>query len=57
MTVRIFRYNGEIAFETLRELPHPKGKFIAGFAKDEEDAKARVMKYCGDIPVTFQRDL
>jgi hypothetical protein len=48
MTVRIYpATNGRVAFETISELPHERGKFIAGFARDEEDAKRKAKEYAG----------
>lgn len=46
MTVRIYpATNGRVAFETVSDLPHERGKFIAGFAHDEADAKRRAKEY------------
>lgn len=48
MTVRIYpATNGRVAFETVPDLPHERGKFIAGFAHDEDDAKRRAKEYAG----------
>jgi hypothetical protein len=48
MTVKIFpATNGLLAFETVSELPHMKGKFIAGFAANETSIFERVTKYAG----------
>jgi len=48
MTVRIYpATNGRVAFETVPDLPRERGKFIAGFARDEDDAKRRAIAYAG----------
>ena len=48
MTVKIYPMNGRFAFETVASLPHDEGKYIAGFAIDEEDAKRRARLYAGE---------
>ena len=51
MTVKIYPMNGRFAFETVASLPHDKGKYIAGFAVSEEDAKRRAISYAGEDTV------
>jgi hypothetical protein len=52
MTVSISQFGSGVVFETVRELPHEPGKFIAGFAKSAEKAKEESMAYVGG-PVEF----
>lgn len=51
MTIKIYPLNGKIAFETVAHLPHDKGKYIAGFAISEQDAKRRAILYAGNDTV------
>ena len=48
MTVKICQSKTGVSFETIKELPHKPGKYIAGFAKNEDDAKRRAIAYAGN---------
>lgn len=49
MTVKICpEKKGRVIFETVSSLPHKTGEYIAGFARNEEEAKKRVIVYAGE---------
>ena len=55
MTVLYESYDGSYAFtfRTDRTKPHPKGKYIAGFANTIDDIKQSVMTYLGNDNFTL----
>lgn len=48
MTVKICQDKTGVSFETVKELPHKPGKYIAGFANSEDEAKSRAIAYAGE---------